>query len=193
MESKLSAKNLKIVSSGIISFLSVCALVAFFLSIDRTTIVMVVSTLMLLASLYLIWFNEDSDAISLLIFFFSTTACFFLFSDFVVEEYLKAISIGGFALLSFVLTNYLLNLVRPFNNPEKIFYKIILSLIFTELFWVISFINASQISKGAITAVLFFNFHSITRDVLSQKIDGKRFAFLSLISILLLSIVFYRI
>jgi len=193
MESKLSPKNLKIVSSGIISFFSLCALLAFFFSIDRTPIVLIVSVMMLIASLYLMWFNDDSDAISLLIFFFGTTACFFLFSDFVVEEYLKAISIAGFALLSFVLINYLLNLVRPFSNSEKIFYKIILSLVFTELFWVISFLNASQISKGAITAVLFFNFHTITRDILSQKIDSKRFAFLSLISILLLSVVFYRI
>lgn len=193
MESKLSPKNIKVLSNSIVSFLSVCALIAFFFSTDRTLTVTVISTLMLFASLYLMWFTDDFDAVSLLVFFFGTTACFFLFSDFVVSEPLKAVSIAGFALLSFVLTNYLLNLIRPFNNPEKIIYKIILSLIFTEIFWVISFMNASQISKGAITAVVFFNFQSIVRDMLSGKLEMKRFAFLSSISILLLLIVFYRI
>lgn len=139
------------------------------------------------------WFQEDFDAISLLIFFFGTTACFYFFSDLVTQDWPKAAAVAIFALLSLVLSNYLLNLTRPFKNPEKIIYKVILAIIFTEVFWVLSFINASQISKGAITAVIFFNFQSVVRDILSGEFNKNRFAFLIIISILLLAIVFYRI
>jgi len=193
MESRLSPKNIQILSNTIVSVFSVIALLAFLFSTDRTGIVLFITILMLVAGLYLMWFQEDFDAISLLIFFFGTTACFYFFSDLVTEDWPKAVAVAIFALLSLVLSNYLLNLTRPFKNPEKIVYKVILAIIFTEVFWVLSFINASQISKGAITAVIFFNFQSIVRDILSGEFNKNRFAFLVIISILLLAIVFYRI
>lgn len=193
MESRLSSKNLRILSNTIIGIFSVFALFAFLFSIDRTLIVSIISVLMLGAGLYLMWFMSDFDAVSLLVFFFGTTACFSFFSDMIVGDWLRAVAIAVFAALSFILTNYLLNLVKPFKNPSKIIYKIILSLIYTQVFWVLSLINASQISKGAIAAVIFFNFQSVVRDILADEFDKNRFAFLTIISILLLTIVFYRI
>lgn len=193
MESRLSPKNIQILSNAIVSFFSVFALIAFLFSTDRTGVVSLISIMMLVAGLYLMWFQNDFDAISLLIFFYGTTACFYLFSDLVTQEWLKAAAVAGFALLSLVLSNYLLNLAKPYKNSEKIIYKVILAIIFTEVFWVLSFINASQISKGAITAVIFFNFQSVVRDVLAEDFNKNRFAFLVVISILLLAIVFYRI
>lgn len=193
MESKLSAKNIKVLSNTVVTVFSLLALLSFLFTIDRTNIVSIISLSMLCASLYLMWFLEDFDAISLLIFFFGTTACFYFFSNLVIEDWPKAIAVAGFAILSFVLSNYLLNLIRPFSNPSKIIYKVLLAIIFTETFWVISLMTASQISKGAISAVIFFNFQSIVRDILSGTVNNKRFALLGVISILLLAIVFYRI
>lgn len=193
MESKLSPRNIKILSNTVVSLFSALALLFFLFAIDRTFTVSIISILMLAAGLYLMWFVEDFDAISLLIFFFGTTACFYFFSDLVSSEWPKGLAVAGFAVLSLLLNNYLLNLIRPFHNPQKIIYKVVLAIIFTEVFWVLSFVNASQISKGAITAVIFFNFQSIVRDILSGEVNKKRFAFLIVISILLLAVVFYRI
>lgn len=193
METKLSPKNLKILSNTVVGAFSLLALLFFLFSVDRTYTIIIISVLMLAVSLYLMWFTEDFDAISLLIFFFGTTACFYFFSDLVTGDFPKAISIAVFAVLCLLLSNYLLNLVRPFHNPQKVIYKVILAIIFTEVFWVLSFVNASQISKGAITAVIFFNFQSVVRDLLASEVNQKRFAFLITISILLLAIVFYRI
>lgn len=193
MESRLSPKNIKVLSNTVVSIFSAVSLLAFLFSIDRTLIVSVISVAMLVAGLYFMWFIDDFDAVSLLTFFFGTTACFSFFSEMIASDILKAIAIAGFAALGLIITNYLLNLVRPFKNPDKIIYKISLALIYTEIFWVLSLVNASQISKGAITAVVFFNFQSTVRDILSNEFNKTRFAFLLAVSILLLAIVFYRI
>jgi len=193
MESRLSVKGLKILSNVVISLFAVVSLGFFLLSIDRTLIIGFISIVMLCASLYLMWAQHEFDSISLLIFFFGTTACFFFFSDIVVASWSQAISIMAFALLNLVLSNYLLNTAKPVHNPEKILYKIALAIIFTEIFWVLSFFKASQLSKGAITAVIFFNLQAIVRDILENKISYKRFAFLVVVSIILLAIVIYRI
>ena len=193
MESKLSPKNIKIVSNTIISLFAAVALISFLFTIDRTAIVTVISSAMLFAGLYMVWFMEEFDSASLLIFFFGTTACFYFFSDVIGENWPKALAVVIFALLSLVLSNYLLNLVKPLQNPEKAIYKITLAIIFTEIFWVLSFFVASPISKGAITAVIFFNLQSLVADLLSRNFKPKRFTFLLIASILLLGIIIYRI
>ena len=192
METKLTPRGTRIVSNLVISLFALVALVAFLFSIDRTLIVIVLSAVMLMASIFLMWKDGESDSISLLIFFFGTTACFFFFSDIATQSAIKAISIVVFALLSFVLSNYLLNTVA--GSPlQRSVYKTALAIIFTEIFWVLSFLEASQISKGAITAVLFFNFEVIIRDYLTEQLQAGKFAFLSAASIILLAIVIYRI
>jgi len=193
MESRLSAKGLKFISNIIITLSSTLALGFFLLSIDRTAVVIIISLAMLAGALYLMWLHDEFDSISLLIFFFGTTACFFFFSDIITSSLSQAISIAVFAGLSLFLSNYLLNTAEPIRSSEKAIYKVTLAIIFTEIFWVLSFLKISQLSKGAITAVLFFNFLAITRDILESKINATKFAFLVLISIILVAIVIYRI
>jgi hypothetical protein len=193
MESKLSSRGIKVVSKVIISFFALVALISFFFAIDPTAIVATISVVMLLASVYLMWSQDEYDSISLLIFFFGTTACFYFFSDVIVSEWSRVLSIAAFALLSLVLSNYLLNTANAVHLNKRGIYKITLAIIFTEIFWVLSFYNASQISKGAITAVLFFNLQSIARDILEEKAELKKFVFLLIISIILLMIIIYRV
>ena len=194
MESKLSTKGIAVVSRVIISFFAVIALVFFLFSIDRTLIVSVISVIMLAASVYLMWSQDEYDSISLLIFFFGTTACFYFFSDIIQTEWPRLIAIAVFALLSLVLSNYLLNTTSSASRgAQKAIFKVTLAIIFTEIFWVLSFFKASQISKGALTAVIFFNLQSIVRDILEGKFQFKKFVFLAIISIILLTVIIYRI
>jgi len=192
MENRLSNKGLKFVSNLVISFFAAVSLAAFLVSIDRTAVVILISLILLGASIYLMWFQDEFDSISLLVFFFGTTACFYFFSDSMLSSWPKGIAIAAFAVLSLILSNYLLNTVRPVLSPQKALYKIALAIVFTEIFWVLSFLQASQIAKGAITALIFFNFEYIIRDVLSQKFERKKFAFLFFTSIILLIVVVYR-
>ncbi len=192
-EDKLSARGLRIVSNVIVSFFALVSLVFFLFFIDRSLPVEIISLVLLVAGLYLMWKLNEFDSISLLIFFFGTTACFYFFSDVIIYEWPKAVAISVFALLSLILVNYLLNVVKPVENSTKIFYKIALAIIFTEIFWVLNFFQASQVTKGAITAVIFFNLLSVTRDVLADKTNLRRFAFLAGVSIILLAVVFIRI
>lgn len=184
---------MKFVSHTIISLFSVVALIFFFTAIDRTMVIFLISGALLALSLYILWSQNDIDAVSLLIFFFGTTACFGFFSEIVAEEYLRFIGVFVFALLSLVLSNYLLNTVLPIYSSEKSLYKIVLAIIFTEIFWILSFINASAIAKGALTAVLFFDFQYLAKHFLSKKIDKQKFVILSVVSIILLATIIYRI
>ena len=193
MEARLTPRGMTIVSNIVISLFALFTLVFFLTSIDRTAIVISIAVLMLGASLYLMWSKKEFDSVSLLIFFFGTTACFYFFSDIAVESWMRAASIAVFALLSLVLSNYLLNTIEPADSLKKGIYKIALAILFTEIFWILSFLRASQISKGAITAVIFFNLESIVRDYLSGQFQKGKFAFLTIISIILLAIVIYRI
>jgi len=194
METRLSPKGTRIVSNLVISIFGLVSLVFFLIAIDRTTLIIVLAAAMLLASLYLMWKEQEYDSVSLLIFFFGTTACFYFFSDVIgTASWPRALSIAAFAILSLLLSNYLINSALPDLNPDKAIYKIALAILFTELFWVLSFLSASAISKGAITAVIFFNLESIARDILSGKFQKGRFAFLGVVSIILLVIVIYRI
>lgn len=193
MEARLTPRGMTIVSNIVISLFALFTLVFFLTSIDRTAIVISIAVLMLGASLYLMWSKKEFDSVSLLIFFFGTTACFYFFSDIAVESWMRAASIAIFALLSLVLSNYLLNTVEAGDGLKKSIYKVVLAILFTEIFWVLSFLRASQISKGAITAVIFFNLESIVRDYLSGQFQKGKFAFLVIISIILLAIVIYRI
>ncbi len=194
METRLSAKGARIVSNLAISLFGLVSLVFFLFAIDRTTLIIVIAAIMLLASLYLMWKEQEFDSVSLLIFFFGTTACFYFFTDVIgTASWPRAISIAVFAALSLLLSNYLINSALPAVNSDKAIYKIVLAILFTELFWLLSFLGASPISKGAITAVIFFNLESIARDILSDKFQMARFAFLGVVSIILLVIVIYRI
>ncbi len=193
MESKLSNRGIKVVSKVIISFFALVSLVFFFLSIDQTLIVVTISVIMLLASIYLMWTQEEYDSISLLIFFFGTTACFYFFSDVILTEWPRLVSVAVFALLSLLLSNYLLNTANAVNSAQRGIFKIALAIIFTQIFWILSFFEASQISKGAVAAVIFFNLQSTVRDILEDKIENKKFVFLGIISIILLAIIIYRI
>ena len=193
MASRLSARGVRVVSNSVISFFAIISLLFFLFSIDRTLTVILISSIMLLVSLYLMWAQEELDSVSLLLFFFGTTSCFYFFSEVVTTSWPRAISIVVFAALSLVLTNYLLNTVEPVHNAAKGLYKIALAMIFTEIFWVLSFVRATPISQGAITAVLFFNLQSVTKSILENKFELKRFAFLAAVSIILLAIIFYRI
>lgn len=194
METKLSVKGTKIISNLAISLFGLVSLVFFLLAIDRTALIIVIAAAMLLASLYLMWKDQELDSVSLLIFFFGTTACFYFFTDVIgMASWPRAVAIAVFAALSLLLSNYLINSALPAINPDKAIYKIALAILFTELFWLLSFLNASPISKGAITAVMFFNLESIARDILSDKFQRGKFAFLGVVSIILLVIVIYRI
>lgn len=193
MENKLSNRGIKVVSKVIISLFALASLVFFLFSIDQTLIVVTISIIMLLASAYLMWTQEEYDSISLLIFFFGTTACFYFFSDVISAEWPRLISIAVFALLSLFLSNYLLNTANAVRPGQRGIFKIALAIIFTELFWVLSFFDASQISKGAVAAVIFFNLQSTVRDILEDKIELKKFVFLGIISIILLAVIIYRI
>jgi hypothetical protein len=193
MESKLTLKGQKLLSNVIISFFSIVALVFFLLATERTAVVTVISIIMLLISLFLLWGQQEFDSVSLLIFFFGTTACFYFFSDVILESWPRILAIAIFAILSLVLTNYLLNPVSASPSADKALYKVALAIVFTELFWVLSFFKASQISKGAITAVIFFNLLVMGRDILTKKVQFGKFAFLISVSIILLAVVIYRI
>ena len=193
METKLSSKGLRFVSYTVISLFSLIALGFFVTSIDRTIVIFLISLFLLGLSLYILWGQDDVDAVSLLIFFFGTTACFSFFSEIVVDSYLKFVAIFVFAVLSLVLSNYLLNTVKPVYSSEKSLYKISLAIIFTEVFWVLSLINASPIAKGAITAVIFFYFQYFAKSFLRKKIDRRKFVILSVVSIILLMVIIYRI
>jgi len=193
MESKLSNRGIKVVSKVIISFFALISLVFFLLSIDQTLIIVTISVIMLLASTYLMWTQEEYDSISLLIFFFGTTACFYFFSDVILTEWPRLAAVAVFALLSLFLTNYLLNTANAVNLAQRSIFKIALAIIFTEIFWILSFFEASQISKGAVAAVIFFNLQSTVRDILEDKMEVKKFVFLGIISIILLAVIIYRI
>lgn len=193
MENKLSTRGIKVVSRVIITFFAVFALIFFLFSIDKTVIVTTISIIMLLASVYLMWSQEEYDSISLLIFFFGTTACFYFFSDVILTEWPRLVSIFVFALLSLVLSNYLLNTADAAHQRQRAIFKIALAIIFTEIFWILSFLKATQISKGAITAVIFFNLQSVVRDIIEDKFQLSKFVFLLIISIILLAIIIYRI
>jgi len=181
MQANLSPAARKIVSNTAITSFLFAALLAFFFTIDISTIVIVLSILISLFGLYLLWLLKESDAVSLLVFFFGTTACFFLFSEVIIVDWLRALSVLIFAILAFVLSNYLINLTPGFVGEGAILYKIALAIIFTEVFWVISFFTASQISKGAITALLFFNFLFPLRDIMGGKFSVQKFAFLTIL------------
>jgi len=194
METRLSPKGTRIVSNLVISIFGLVSLVFFLIAIDRTALIIVLAAAMLLASLYLMWKEQEYDSVSLLIFFFGTTACFYFFTDVIgTASWPRALSIAAFAILSLLLSNYLINSALLDLSPDKAIYKITLAILFTELFWLLSFLGASAISKGAITAVIFFNLESIARDILSGKFQKGRFAFLGVVSIILLVIVIYRI
>lgn len=193
MENKLSHRGVKVVSKVIITFFAFVALVFFLFSIDRTLIVSIISVIMLLASVYLMWSQEEYDSISLLIFFFGTTACFYFFSDVILAQWPRLVAIAVFAALSLVLSNYMLNTANTSNPGQRGIFKIALAIVFTEIFWVLSFYKASQISKGALTAVTFFNIQSVVRDILENKFQLKKFVFLLVISIILLAVIIYRI
>lgn len=193
MESKLSAKGTKILSHTVTSLFAVITLLLFLISIDKTAFVTITSIAMIALSLYLMWKYQENDSVSLLIFFFGTTACFYFFSDIIVSNFAKTLSILAFAAISLILTNYLLNPIKTATVANKGLYKISLALLFSEIFWVLSFISSSPISKGAITAVVFFNFLTIARDTLSSEFNRNKFAFYMILSIILLMIVIYRI
>lgn len=193
MESRLSPKGQKLLSNVVISFFSLVALLFFLLSTDRTAIVTIISMAMVAISLFLMWTQAEYDSISLLIFFFGTTACFYFFSDIIATDLPRLLAVAGFAALSLVLANYLINPIAVTAKFDKALYKVALAIVFTEIFWVLSFFKASQISKGAITAVIFFNLLLIVRDILQKKFNWKKFAFLVAVSIILLAIVIYRI
>ena len=73
METKLSPRGVKTVSNLVVSLFATISLVFFLFSIDQTAAVAVIAIAMVLASLFLMWFQNEFDSISLLIFFFGTT------------------------------------------------------------------------------------------------------------------------
>lgn len=193
METKLSLRGMRVVSHTVISLFAVVSMLFFLSSIDRTLVVEIISIAMLAFALYRTWSTDQTDLVSLLIFFFGTTACFSFFTDVMGSQIIKLIAVLLFAALSLVLSNYLLNMVKPYTGKDKAIYKITLAIVFTEIFWVLSFINASPVSKGAITAVIFFLFQMVAKDVLEKKFDRNIFVFLVIFTIILLSVVVYRI
>jgi len=193
METKLSVKGIRLVSHSIISFFAVISLIFFMLAIDRTAVVDIIIIGMLAISMWRLWYKDQTDLASLTIFFFGSTACFSFFSEIALSQAVRFSAVAVFAVLALVLSNYLLNLVKPYTGPDKSVYKLSLAIIFTEIFWILSFVNANPISKGAITAVIFFSFHMVAKDVLERKFERGAFAFLLIFTIILLTIVFYRI
>lgn len=193
MQYSLSMVAKKVVSNIVVTFFLIATLIIFLFSIDISLIVILLSILISSFALYLLWFMKESDAISLLIFFFGTTVCFYLFSDIITSEWLRALSVIAFAAIAFVLSNYLINLTHGLVGGGTLLYKLALAIIFTEIFWIISFFTASQVSKGAITALLFYNFLSPLRDIMGGRFNLQKFAILSIINIILLIIVFIKI
>lgn len=193
MESKLSIKGIRLVSHSIISFFALISLVFFWVAIDKTVVVDIIVLFMLALSLWRLWANDQTDLASLTIFFFGTTACFSFFSEAILSQGARLAAVLIFAVLALVLSNYLLNLAKPYTGKEKPVFKLSLAIIFTEIFWILSFINANPISKGAITAVIFFSLHMVAKDILEQKFERGTFAFLIVFTIILLTIVFYRL
>jgi len=118
MESKLSAKGIKLVSHSIISLFAVVSLVFFWIAIDKTAIVDIIIIFMLLLSLWRLWVNDQTDLVSLTIFFFGSTACFSYFSELAISEGAKFLSVVIFAGLALILSNYLLNLVKPYTGRD---------------------------------------------------------------------------
>ncbi len=193
MEAKISLKGMRLISHGIVTIFALLSLLFFWVSIDKTVIVDIIVFGMLGLSLWRLWSNDQTDLVSLTIFFFGTTACFSFFSELAISQTTKFIAVAVFALLSLVLSNYLLNMVKPYTGPDKPVYKITLAIVFTEIFWVLSFVNANPISKGAITAVIFFCFHMVAKDLLEKKFERNAFIFLLIFTVILLTIVLYRI
>lgn len=193
MEAKLSPKGLRLISHGIVTAFALVSLVFFWISIDRTLVVDLIILAMLILSLWRLWVKDQTDLASLTIFFFGTTACFSFFSELAISQVTKFSAVLVFALLILVLSNYLLNMIKPYTGKDKPIFKFTLAIVFTELFWILSFINANPISKGAITAVVFFSYHMVAKDILEKKFEKNSFAFLVVFTIILLTIVFYRI
>ena len=193
METKLSVKGLRLISHGIVTVFALISLVFFWVSIDKTIIVDLIVFGMLALSLWRLWTKDQTDLASLTIFFFGTTACFSFFSELAIAQTTRFAAVAIFALLSLILSNYLLNMIKPYVGKDKPVFKITLAIIFTEIFWVLSFVNANPISKGAITAVIFFCYHMVAKDVLEKKFERNAFAFLLIFTIILLTIVLYRI
>lgn len=193
MQTKLSVKGIRLLSHSVISFFGITSLVFFALAIDRTLVVDLIIFAMLALSLWLLWTRDQTDLASLTIFFFGSTACYSFFSAAAISGVARFAAVAVFAALVLILTNYLLNLVKPYSGPDKSVYKLSLTIIFTQIFWVLSFINANEISKGAISAVIFFAYHMIVKDILEKKFEKGSFVFLLVFTIILLTIVFYRI
>lgn len=193
METKLSLKGLRLISHGIVTLFALVSLFFFWVSIDKTVIVDLIVFGMLALSMWRLWTRDQTDLVSLTIFFFGTTACFSFFSELALSQITRFSAVFLFAVLILVLSNYLLNMVKPYVGPDKPVFKLALAIVFTEIFWVLSFINANPISKGAITAVIFFSYHMVAKDVLEKKFEKNSFAFLVIFTIILLTIVFYRI
>lgn len=189
METRLSTKGLKLVSHGIISSFAVLSLIFFSISVDYTAQVEILSIVLLIFALYRLWQSDEWDFISLLLFFFGTSACFNFFDEAMIGQIARLISVGVFAALSLIITNYLLNMIKPYQGKEKAIYKLSLAIIFTEIFWVLSFLNASPVAKGAITAVIFFSLQLIVRDILEKKYDKNLFVFLLVLTIICLTII----
>jgi hypothetical protein len=193
METKLSLKGLRLISHGIVTIFALLSLVFFWISIDKTIVVDIIIFGMLSLSLWRLWSRDQTDLVSLTVFFFGTTACFSFFSELAIAQVTRFAAVAVFALLSLILSNYLLNMIKPYVGKDKPVFKITLAIIFSELFWVLSFINASPISKGAITAVIFFCYHMVAKDILEKKFERNAFAFLLIFTAILLTIVLYRI
>lgn len=195
METRLPVKSLKFLSYVVVSLFAIISLVFFLVSVDKSMTVNVISSLMLLFSVYMLWREGENDSVSLLIFFFGTTACFYFFSGIAETASLaRAISIFVFAGLTLVLTNYLITPIKPVVNSLKPLYKITLAIVFTEIFWILSYYKANPVAQGAITAIIFFNLQIITRNILSsEKIDNKKIALFAALSIILLVIIFIKI
>ncbi len=193
METKISLKGLRLISHGIVTIFALLSLLFFWVSIDKTLIVDVIVFGMLALSLWRLWSNDQTDLVSLTIFFFGTTACFSFFSELALSQTTRFAAVAVFALLSLILSNYLLNMIKPYTGADKPVFKISLAIIFTEIFWVLSFINANPISKGAITAVIFFCFQMVAKDILEKKFEKNAFTFLLIFTAILLTIVLYRI
>jgi hypothetical protein len=195
METRLPVKSLKFLSYVVVSLFAIISLVFFLISVDKSMTVNILSSIMLAFSVYMLWKEGENDSVSLLIFFFGTTACFYFFSTMAeTASFARSVSIFVFAGLTLVLTNYLITPIKPVINHLKPLYKVTLAIVFTEIFWVLSYYKANPVAQGAITAIIFFNLQMITRNVLSnEKTDGKKIALFAVLSIILLVIIFVKI
>lgn len=195
METRLPVKSLKFLSYVVVSLFAIISLVFFLVSVDKSMTVNILSSLMLMFSVYMLWKEGENDSVSLLIFFFGTTACFYFFSTISeTASFARSVSIFVFAGLTLVLTNYLISPIKPVINNLKPLYKVTLAIIFTEIFWILSYYKANPVAQGAITAIIFFNLQMITRNILSnEKTDSKKIALFAVLSIILLVIIFIKI